>query len=108
MKYSEYRDKKIPDGEIESHAEVLAAMDCLMHHLNDEDAVAAWLQDGVPDSGNWQPFGFGHPPPEQRQEYYEGLVDGMTYGDFEACAAIFAHTVKSQCFRTRYTPRTFT
>lgn len=56
-KFSEYRDQKIPEDEVGSHAECLAAMDCLMHHMNDEDEIACWLQDGVPDSDNWRPFG---------------------------------------------------
>lgn len=112
--FSEYRDQKIPEDEVGSHAECLAAMDCLMHHMNDEDEIECWLQDGVPDSDNWRPFGrfsrLEDAPDESvdRQNYYEDLARGMTYGDYEACVMIFAHAVKAQCFRTKYQPRSFT
>ena len=107
-KFSEYRDQKIPEDEVGSHAECLAAMDCLMHHMSDEDEIACWLQDGVPDSDNWRPFEDVSSDPADRRDYYEDLARGMTYGDYEACVMIFAHAVKAQCFRTKYQPRSFT
>ena len=103
-KFSEYRDKKLPDSERQSCAEVLAAMDCLMHHMSDEDEIACWLQDGVQDNDHWR---MNEPDPE-RAEFYYDLTEGMTYGDYEACVMIFAHAVKAQCFRTKYQPRSFT
>ena len=114
MSFKDIREEKIAAEEVGSHAECLAAMDCLMHHMNDEDEIACWLQDGVPDSDNWRPFGWfdrlkdASVEPIDRQNYYEDLVRGMTYGDYEACVMIFAHAVKAQCFKTKYTPRAFT
>lgn len=109
MKFSEYREKKILESELISCAEVLAAMDCLMHHLNDEDEIACWLTDGVPDSSYWKPFSDTSYEDEcKRADYYLGLVRGMTYGDYEACVKIFAVAVKSQCFKSSYQPRSFT
>ena len=113
--FSEYRDQKIPEDEVESHAECLAAMDCLMHHMNDEDEIGAWLQDGVPDDSCWHPFdeakegprGLSYGPAARRW-FYKGLVRNMTYGDYEACVKIFACAVKAQCFKTKYQPRSFT
>lgn len=114
MSFKDIREKKIAAEEVGSHAECLAAMDCLMHHMNDEDEIACWLQDGVPDSDNWRPFGrfsrLEDAPDEavDRQRYYTEIVLGMTYGDYEACVKIFACAVKAQCFKTKYQPRSFT
>lgn len=108
MSFKDVKDKKIAAEEVGSHAECLAAMDCLMHHMNDEDEIACWLQDGVPDSDNWRPFEDVSSEPGDRRDYYEGLARGMTYGDYEACVMVFAHTVKAQCFETKYSPRAFT
>ena len=107
MSFKDIREKKIPEDEVGSHAECLAAMDCLMHHMSDEDETACWLQDGVPDSGFWPVLGTEEIMGDRR-DYYEGLVQGMTYGDYEACVMIFAHAVKAQCFKTKYQPRSFT
>lgn len=104
MNFKDMEDKKIAAGEVGSHAECLAAMDCLMHHLNDEDEIACWLQDGVPDNDHWR---MNAPYPE-RAEFYDGLAEGMTYGDYEACVKMFAKAVKRQCFMTKYQPRSFT
>lgn len=104
MSFKDYRDREIPNSERQSHAECLAAMDCLMHHMNDEDEIGCWLQAGVPDNGHWN---LAEPDPE-RAEFYYDLTAGMTYGDYEACVMVFAHAVKAQCFRTKYTPRAFT
>lgn len=104
MKFKDYREDPIPDSERRSYAECLAAMDCLMHHMNDEDEIARWLTDGVPDNDHWR---VNTPDPE-RAEFYYDLTDGMTYGEYEACVKIFACAVKAQCFETRYQPRSFT
>lgn len=114
MNFKDYKDKKIAEAEVGSFAECLAAMDCLMHHMNDEDEIACWLQDGVPDSGNWRPFGrfsrLEDAPDESvdRQNYYEDLARDMTYDDYEKCVMMFAKAVKRQCFATRYTPMAMT
>ena len=81
---------------VESRAMVLCAMDVLMHHLNDEDMIEGWLENGVPD---------GAPPLRLTQEqlgYYAQFVD-----DFEEMTKIFARTVRRVCFSTRYEPRGF-
>lgn len=104
MKFQEYREKKIAPEEVESHAECLAAMDCLMHHMSDEDELGAWLMEGVQDNGHWR---MNEPDPD-RAEFYHDITEGMTYGDYEACVMIFANAVKAQCFKTKYQPRSFT
>lgn len=104
MKFKDYREKKIAAGKVESHAECLAAMDCLMPHMNDEDEIACWLQAGVPDNDHWRVAA----PDLDRVRFYYDLAEGMTYGDYETCVKIFANAVKAQCFSTKYTPRAFT
>ena len=104
MKFKDYRDNPIPDSERQSCAEVLAAMDCLMHHLNDEGELACWLQDGIQDNDHWR---VSESDPDRAQFYYD-LTEGMTYGDYETCVMIFAKAVKAQCFTMKYTPRAFT
>lgn len=109
MSFKDMRDKKIAAEEVESHAECLAAMDCLMHHMNDEDEIECWLQDGVPDNSHWDVLGLKpRLQLEDKVEFYTELVRDMTYGDYEACVMIFAYAVKEQCFSSKYTPRVFT
>ena len=109
MSFKGIRDQKIPEDQVGSHAECLAAMDCLMHHMSDEDEIACWLQDGVPDNSHWDLL--DTKPrllPDERKEFYTDLARNMTYGDYEACVKIFACAVKAQCFSTKYQPRSFT
>lgn len=109
MNFKDIKDKKIAVEEVDSHAECLAAMDCLMHHLNDENEITWWLQDGVPDNSHWDVL--DTKPrllPSERKDFYTDLARGMTYDDYEACVRIFANIVKAQCFTTKYSPRAFT
>ena len=109
MSFKDIRAQKIPEDKVGSHAECLAAMDCLMHHMSDEDEIACWLQDGVPDNSHWDLL--DTKPrllPDERKEFYADLARNMTYGDYEACVMIFAHAVKAQCFKDKFQVRTFT
>ena len=81
---------------VESRAMVLCAMDVLMHHLNEEEMIDGWLENGVPD---------GAPPlrlTTEQIKYYSQFVD-----DFEEMTKIFARIVRRVCFSTRYEPRGF-
>lgn len=103
MNFKDYRDKPIPNSERQSCAEVLCAVDCLMHHMNDEDEIACWLQDGVQDNVHWRVS----EPDLDRADFYYDLTGGMTYGEYESFVRMFANAVKRQCFATKYTPRAF-
>jgi hypothetical protein len=110
MPYKDYKNRKVPDAAVKSHAEALAAMDCLLHHLNDEEAIEPWLANGVPDSDSWCLLGTSGDGPDAvagRRRYYEDLVRDMTIGEFEEMAELFARLIKGQCFRVEYTPRAF-
>lgn len=101
--FEDNRQKKIAAEELHSHAQCLAAMDCLMHHISGEDELDCWLQAGIPDNVHWSVT----EPDLDRAKFYYDLAKGMTYGDYESCVMIFAHAVKAQCFRTKYAPRAF-
>ena len=81
---------------VDSRAELLCAMDVIMHHLNDEEDIETWLVCGVPDGA--PPF---HLTAEQ-QDYYRQCVD-----DFEDIVKVFARTVRRVCFKTTYQPKGF-
>lgn len=80
-----------------SRAEVLFAMDILMHHLNDEDDIEGWLMDGVPD---------GAPVFRMSNEHLEYYLACLDDG-FEDIVKLFARTVRRVCFKTTYEPRVF-
>ena len=86
------------EGQNRSRAEVLCAMDCLMHHVNDEDWMADWLTDGVPDGMPWHVLD----REDSRAGDYPELVEGMTDEEFDAMVRLFARQVKRGCFVTRY------
>lgn len=83
--------------EMESRAEVLFAMDLLMHHLNDEDDIEGWLMNGVPD---------GAPVFRMSDEhlgYYLACLDD----GFEDIVRLFAKIVRRVCFKITYEPKGF-
>ena len=82
-----------------SRAEVLCAMDCIMHHLNDEEDITGWLSEGVPDGG---PFDVLDEEGGPKSQYYGQFVD-----DFEAMVEVFARTIRRVCFNTKYAPAGF-
>ena len=84
------------DSAAKSRAEVLFAMDVIMHHLNDEDDIEPWLMYGVPDGA--PPF---HLTAEQL-DYYLQFIDV-----FEDLVKMFAKTVRRTCFKTTYEPKGF-
>lgn len=82
------------DGLVKSRAAVLCAMDCIMHHLNDECDIEGWLMNGVPDGG---PFDvIDNTSPDERLDYYGSFTDDET---FEDNVRLFATIVKRVCFK---------
>lgn len=80
----------LPLDRIRSRAEVLCAMDEIMHHLSDECDIEVWLVLGVPDGG---------PRPELTADqlaYY-----GVYAEDFEEMVERFATIVRRTCFSAR-------
>jgi len=103
-------DPDIPDShrtEVVSHikrvlskAEILCAMDCLMHHLSDEDAIEPWLANGVPDGMDWTVLDY-RTGRERTAEFME-LAESMSDEDFEDMVRLFAATIRRECFETKY------
>lgn len=81
-----------------SRAEVLCAMDCLMHHLNDEYAIEPWLENGVPDGMPWNVL----EADADRFADYLGLAQEMSDEEFEDMVKLFAQTVRQECFSVKY------
>ena len=86
-----------------SRAEVLCAMDCVMHHLNDEDAIESWLACGVPDGLPWDVLNAN----ADRYADYMGIAQDMSDEEFEQNVRLFACIVKRECYKAVYQPKAF-
>ena len=86
-----------------SRAEILCAMDCLIHHLSDEDAMESWLVNGVPDGLSWDVLEAS----AQRFEDYMSIAQDMEDKEFEDIVHLFARIVRRECFKTVFEPKTF-
>lgn len=84
--------------------EVVAAMDALMHRLNDEEALVPWLSDGVPDDMDHDVF-----PRDGRAKLdeYTAAYGDLSDEDFEDMVRLFATIVRRECFKTTYRKKAF-
>ena len=79
--------------------EVVAAMDALMHHLNDEEALGPWLSDGVPDDMDHDVFPRDG---KAKLDEYTAVYGDLSDEDFEDMVRLFATIVRRACFKTTY------
>ena len=90
-----------------SCAEVLCAMDCLMHHLSDRDKdkqeLADWMYLGIADNDKWKLMRTD----KTRKNFYYKLSKDMSTTKFESLVMLFASFVKDKCFNTKYNPGAF-
>lgn len=84
--------------EIANRAEVLAAMDCLMHHLKNEDQLKQWTGEIVPDENNWNILDWDAAEGAERTKAYMELAKSMSRQRFERCVHLFACIVRSEVF----------
>lgn len=84
--------------EIANRAEVLAAMDCLMHHLRNEDQLEQWTMVAVKDERNWNILDWDPDESAERTKNYMELAKSMDRRSFECIVHTFACIVKSECF----------
>lgn len=84
--------------EIANRAEVLAAMDCLMHHLKNEDQLKQWTCEIVPDECNWNILDWDPAESAERTRAYMELAKSMSRQRFERCVHVFACIVRSEAF----------
>ena len=86
---------------IVNKAEVLAAMDCLMHHLSDEEDFESWKINAMPDMFNWNILDWDPGEASKRTEDYVRAVENMTDHEYECITHMFADIVRCQCFDTK-------
>ena len=84
--------------EIANMAEVLAAMDCLMHHLKNEDQIEQWTGNAIPDEHNWNILDCDAAEGAERTRSYMELAKSMSRQRFERCVHLFACIVRSEAF----------
>lgn len=82
-------------------AEVLAAMDCLMHHLSDEEDFERWKMNAMPDMFNWNILDWDPREASKRTKDYVNAVENMTDGEYDSITRMFADIVRFQCFETK-------
>jgi hypothetical protein len=84
--------------EIANRAEVIAAMDCLMHHLKNEGQLKQWASEIVPDECNWNILDWDAAESAERTRAYMELAKSMSRQGFERCVHVFACIVRSEVF----------
>lgn len=85
-------------------AEMLRAMDCLMHHLSDADGLSRWKELALPDDLDWHLLGGRS---GRDLEYLEKAGD-MTDNEFACVVKTFADIVRWQCFDSVFNNQAFT
>lgn len=103
--YSEYEEELGP--KISDRAEVLAAIDCLMHHLTDECQLYNFSRIAIKDEHNWNLLDWDHPEGALRCESYMELAKNMDEEEFDRIVMTFATIVKMECFENEYRPGAF-
>lgn len=87
---------------VTSRAEVIAAMDCIMHHLRDEQDFSQWTQNAVKDENDWHILDWEDGEAKCRTKAYMDIARGMTTHEFECVCRTFASIIKGQCFSQSY------
>lgn len=87
---------------ISERAEVIAAMDCLMHHLKDEDDFYQWTANAIKDEQNWNLLDWDPGEGARRCKAYMDIARHMDDHAFECVCRTFADIVRGQCFTMEY------
>lgn len=87
---------------ISERAEVIAAMDCLMHHLKDEGDFFQWTANAIKDEQNWNLLDWDSGEGARRCKAYMDIARHMDDHAFECVCRTFADIVRGQCFTTEY------
>lgn len=102
------RKKPVQGSELLNKAEIIAAMDCLVHHMYDVSALRRWTRDALPDSYDWRVLDASDGRAEMRTDGYARIAEQMTPAQFEVVCATFAELVASRCLRRQYCIGAFT
>ena len=92
------------EGEgIASRAEIIAAMNCLMHHLKNEDLAKEWnfLIEQSKGDPNWNVLDWDPREGMCRLEAYVEIAKQMCDASFENLCKLFLSTLK-MAFETHY------
>lgn len=91
-------------AEVVAKAEVLAAMDCIMHHLWDERELEQWTQTALRDKFNWNILDWDPVEASKRTEDYVKEVAEMSSQSFDCIVHTFADIIRYQCFDVLFKP----
>lgn len=81
-------------------AEMMAAMDCIIHHLVDKSDVQQWTSCAVRDGHDWHILNeFGS---VGRREHYTCDAEGLRGSEFGCIVRTFASIINAQCFDVTY------
>ena len=89
---------------IDGRAEMLAAMNCLMHHLADADDLEQWMTQAFGEKLDWHLLDAGV---SERKAAYTEMARKMDGNEFECVIHTFASIVAGQCFNNVYRPGAF-
>ena len=92
---------------VTAKAEVLAAMDCIMHHLWDERDLERWTQAALRDKFNWNILDWDPGEASKRTEDYVKEVAEMSSKSFDCIVHTFADIIRNQCFDVLFKPHVF-
>ena len=88
-------------------AEVLAAMDCLMHHLSDKEDMRQWEAVAIEEGHNWNILDWDVLAGASRCQSYMEEAKNMSGHEFECIVRTFASIISGQCFGTVYNEGAF-
>lgn len=103
--YSEYEEELGP--KVSDRAEVLAAIDCLMHHLKDDDQFFNFSAVAIKDEHNWNLLDWDPLAGASRCESYMEIAKNMDEAEFDKIVMTFATIVRTECFESSYRPGAF-
>jgi len=93
------------EGEgVASRAEVIAAMNCLIHHLKNEEVAMFWIDffEGVIGDPNWNILDWDPGEGAFRLEAYTKIAKGMSDAQFEGLCQMFLSSIKNATEVHRY------
>lgn len=89
-------------AEVAARAEVLAAMDCLMHHLAPDESgdkdLEKWNNWAIPDDHNWNLLDWEPEEASIRTMNYMRLAKRIKPRAFEGICKTFVDMIRKQCF----------
>ena len=100
MSFGDYQDK-LGFG-VAERAEILAAMDCLMHHLRSVDDFRQWVSCAMDDTRDYNLLNWDPKKGALRCRQYMELAKELDEDSFECICRTFADIIRGQCFNVEY------